>query len=354
MKFETIESLPGSPEQQDIFEPHMPGVDLLSDMDGFFIQVRKLLEADNTDEFIQKTDVGILDPADYAEGNSLHGQRHVAVITPGRMISLAPAPPPNTMSEKDLASIRSILPSEKPLRITAISYTYLRAYMEDKTKTKCIPFLGFMLAFAYLGHNVIVFEGHPSALEFGVKNSDVLFIDSGMLPFLQENWSEVAFQSMNPNPSIFIHDRKFYVLLPVRKTNSPPGWRTTEPDGEASYTNLLLTYFAQTDDKSRKINITSGLPLPNLKEFTTNPEELEYISLLPFKYDKLDADTVIKIIWDTSSPANFLDFAGILKSKKRALKAKVVLSGNKTIELFFQLKLSRTSDGKQQLDISFS
>jgi len=353
MKFENIESLPGSPEPADIFEPHMPGVDLLSDMEGFFIQVRQLLEADNTDNFVQKAGLGLLATPEDTRGETPKGQRYVAVITPGRMISLAPAPLPNTKSEKELASVKSILPSEKPLQITAISYTKLQAYMEDKTKTKCIPFLGFMLAFAYLGHNVIVFEGHPSALEFGVKNSDVLFIDSGMLPFLQENWAEVAFQSMKPNSSIFLHDRNSYALLPVVKKNSPPGWRTTEPDGEASYTNLLLTYFAQIPDKTRNLRITSGLPLPNLKEFTTNPDELEYISLLPFDYQKLDADTVIKIIWDTSAPANFLDFAGILKSKQRKLKAKVVLSGNRTIELSFKLSLSKTSDGKQQLDVSF-
>ena len=306
MKFENIESLPGSPEPADIFEPHMPGVDLLSDMEGFFVQVRELLEADNTDEFVQQAGLGLFVPPEYSGGTNPKGQRHIAVITPGRMISLAAAPLPNTKSEKELAPIKSILPSEKPLQITAISYTKLKAYMEDKTKTKCIPFLGFLLAFAYLGHNVIVFEGHPSALEYGVKNSDVLFIDSGMLPFLAEDWAEVVFKSMKPNSKAFIHERKNYQLIPVVKKNSPPGWRYSEPDGEASYTNILLTTLAKSGDKTKTISIISGQSLPNLKDLTTDTEEFEYISKLPFRYEKLNADIVTKSFGITPSPPAFL------------------------------------------------
>jgi hypothetical protein len=347
MKFENIDSLPGSPEPADIFEPHMPGVDLLSDMEGFFIQVRELLEADNSDEFVQKAGLGLLAPPEYSGGSTPKGQRHVAVITPGRMISLAPAPLPNTKSEKELAPVKSVLPSEKPLQITAISYTKLQAYMEDKTKTKCIPFFGFMLAFAYLGHNVIVFEGHPSALEFGVKNSDVLFIDSGMLPFLVENWAEVVFKSMKPNSKIFIHERKNYQLIPVVKKNSPPGWRYSEPDGEASYTNMLLTAMSKPGDKTQIANIISGQPLPNPKEFTTDKDQIEYISTLPFRYEKLNADVVIKILWGHGRPANLRE----LLQSTRTLKGKFADSDHKLRDLSFQLKLSKTGDGKKQLAV---
>ncbi len=59
MQFKNIESLPGSPQPEDIFEPHMPGVDLLSDMDGFFMQVRKLLEAKNINEYVQNADLSL-------------------------------------------------------------------------------------------------------------------------------------------------------------------------------------------------------------------------------------------------------------------------------------------------------
>jgi hypothetical protein len=344
MQFEHIASLPGSPEPADIFEPHMPGVDLLSDMEGFFVQVRELLETENTSAYIQKAGLSVLIPSNQAGEATAKGQRHVAVITPGRMISLVPAPRLHSLSEKQLAPVKSILPSQVPLQISAISYTKLEAYVQDTTKTKCIPFLGFLLAFAYLGHNVIVFEGHPSALAFGVKNSDVLFIDSGMLPFLAENWAEVAFQSMEPNPKIFIHERKNFSLTPVVKKNSPPGWRRSEPDGEQSYVNILLTTLGKANYK-QSVHINSGQPVPNPREFTTNPDELDYISTLPFKYDQLNTDFIIKFLWDISKPEN------PPAQSTKIFKAKLFESGGKSRDVSFQLKLSKPLFGKQQLEI---
>lgn len=345
MQFEHIGSLPGSPKSTDIFEPHMPGVDLLSDMEGFFLQVRELLEAENADEFVQKAGLGLLVPPNYARQESSKGQRHVAIITPGRMISLAPAPRPNTKSEKELAPIKKLLPSEKPLQITAISYTKLEAYLADETKLKCIPFLGFLAAFAYLGHNVIVFEGHPSALEFGVKNSDVLFIDSAMLPFIGDDWANIVFSVMKPNPKIFLHERKNFQLTPIVKKSSPQGWRRSEPDGEQSYVNILLTTLGKANYKRENIYIKSGEPAPNPKEFTTDPDELEYISTLPFKYDKLNTDFIIKFLWDISKAEKMLD-----KSTK-IFNAKLFEAEGKSKDVSFQLKLSKTFLGKQKLEI---
>jgi hypothetical protein len=347
MRFRNIESLPGSPQPADIFEPHMPGVDLLSDMDGFFVQVRELLEAKNIYEHTQSAGLSLLDHPDKSGKETPQGLRHVAVITPGRIISLAPAPLSNTISEKELASLESLLPSETPLQITSISYTKLEAYVKDTTKTKCIPFLGYLLAFASLGHNVVVFEGHPSALASGVRNSDVLIIDSGMLPFMSEDWADAVFQAMKPNPKVFIHERKNYELTPIVRKSSPPGWRYSEPDGEASYTNMLLTAMSKPGDKTQIANIISGQPLPNPKEFTTDKDQLEYISTLPFRYEKLNADMVIKILWGHGRPANLHD----LFQSTRTLKGKFADSDHKLRDISFQLKLSKTSDGKKQLAV---
>jgi hypothetical protein len=348
MEFQNIESLPGSPEPADIFEPHMPGVDLLSDMDGFFAQVRKLLEVKNISEYIQRNaGLSILVHPDEAGKEIPEGVRYVAIITPGRIIRLAPTPVPITTSEKELASVKSLLQSDKPLQITAVSYTKLEALMADTTNMKCIPFLGYLLAFASLGHNVIVFEGHLSALAAGVRNSDVLIIDSGMLPFLAENWAEIVYQAMNPNPKVFIHDRKTYSLLPIVRKSSAPGWRYSEPDGEASYTNMLLTAMAKEGNTTQVASIMSGQPLPDPKEFTTDRDQLEYISTLPFRYDKLNADMVIGIIWKNGRPSNLRD----LFQSTKILKGKVAVSSSKVIDVSFQLKLSKTDSGKQQLDV---
>lgn len=347
MKFQNIESLPGSPEPADIFEPHMPGVDLLSDMDGFFTQVRELLEVKNINEYIQNAGLRLLDHPDKSGKEIPEGLRHVAVVTPGRIIRLIPAPFPITKSEKELASVKSLLSSDTPLRITAVSYTKLEALMTDTTSMKCIPFLGYLLAFASLGHNVIVFEGHPSALAAGVRHSDMLIIDSGMLPFLAENWAEIVYEAMNPNPKVFIHERKTYSLMPIVRKSSAPGWRYSEPDGEASYTNMLLTAMGKEGNTTQVARIISGQPLPNPKDFTTDKDELEYISTLPFRYDKLNADMVIGIIWNNARRANLRD----LYQSTKTLKAKVALSSSEMIEVSFQLKLSKTDRGKQQLEV---
>lgn len=118
MEFKNIESLPGSPEPKDIFEPHMPGVDVLSDMDAFFADIRRQLETDSGSEGLQK------------------GQRRVAIITPGRMTIFVPAPPPNTIPQTELDPAKQILPANQPLNISVISYTKLEALLKDENKIK--------------------------------------------------------------------------------------------------------------------------------------------------------------------------------------------------------------------------
>jgi hypothetical protein len=166
----------------------MPGVDRPADLAEVFAKARQM----------------VADPA----------QPRVAIVTPGRMVMLVPAPrkPPQT----GLAGIKALLKSDSPLAITAVSYTKLDAMMADEEKTKCIPFLGHLLAMAFLGHKVIVFEGHRSAFEEGVTAADVVLVDSGMVPFLQADWTPTAFRLMKPGGRLLVHDRANYSLIEVR------------------------------------------------------------------------------------------------------------------------------------------
>lgn len=346
MQFEHIKVLPGSPAPKDLFEPHMPDVDLLSDMDGFFVQVRRLLDAEDTNKFIGQAGLGGFVPPDYANQQHYQGQRYVAIITPGRVISLAHAPRPGSKSKEELKPIRSILRSETPLQITAISYTKLEAYMADDTKLKCIPFLGFLAAFAYLGHNVLVFEGHPSALEAGVRNSDVVLIDDGMLPFLGENWATTVFNAIKSDARVFLHERKDFELTPIARKKSPPGWRRSEPDGEQSYVNMLLTSLGKSNYKDH-VTIIAGEAAPDIKQFTTDPEQLEYVSALPFKYDRLNTHFIVHYLWDIGKADGVVDK---IRSTK-TFRAKLVGSHGKAEDIAFQFRLSKTKDGKQQLEI---
>jgi len=150
------------PEPSDPFEPRMPEVDVPPDMPGLFTKAR--IEIASGDE------------------------RRVGIVTPGRMILLLPAPRPGSIPKEFVTQVSQLLPSAKPLNITFVGYTQLDVLMKDKAK--CIPQLGQLLGFAYLGHNVVVFEGHPSAFEYPLRDCDVLMIDSGMLrSFKRIGWT---------------------------------------------------------------------------------------------------------------------------------------------------------------------
>lgn len=199
MDLKHVQSFPGSPKPPDLFQPHMPGVDLLSDMDALFAKARSELAS------------GCPSLEDQ-EGSSQmeEGQRCIAIITPGRMIMFVPGLAPGSQPPERIDPIKRLLGADGPLNITVVTYTLLEALMKDKAR--CIPFLGYLFAFSYIGHSVVVFEGHPSAFESGVRDSDVLFVDSAMLPFVQEDWLDVAGRVMRPNARMFVHDRETYTL----------------------------------------------------------------------------------------------------------------------------------------------
>ena len=320
-----VRSIEGSPRPSDIYEPHMPGVELLSDMDELFRTARAQLESGEVP----------------LEGG-VKGQRAVAVVTPGRLIMFQPTAPPGSIRGEQVENAKKLMPPDPPLRISAVSYTLLEAFMKDETKTKCIPFFGFLIGFAYIGHNVVVFEGHPTAFESGVRDCDVLIIDSGMLPFIQEDWFEAARRSMRPGAKVFVHKRESFTLMPVAPSGRPPGWQYSEYDGERSYANSLLTTLAQGTSPSTQV--TSGRPLPDLAALTTDPDLLDWIAGLPFQYDRLDADKVIEAV------SGLAEWGGLFRHKGH-ISVRLALPGGKLVPVYFSLRLTKDSDGRRQLVI---
>src|SRR5438128_6920797 len=122
-----------------------------------------------------------------------HG-RHVIIVTPGRMLKFQPCPPPGSMADASVQNVERTMPSTVKRNVAAIAYTELEALQKDAARA--IPFLGFFLGFAYIGHAVWVFEGHPSALAAGCREADVLLVDSATLPHLQTDWAAVASRAM--------------------------------------------------------------------------------------------------------------------------------------------------------------
>ncbi|MDQ2667524.1 MAG: hypothetical protein M3Z05_16130 [Gemmatimonadota bacterium] len=68
-------------------------------------------------------------------------------------------------------------------------------------------------------------------------------------------------------------------------SNSP-----TEPDGEASYVNCLLTTLAKCAVVT--VTLLPGRGVPPLGQFVETDEERDWIATLPFRYENLDADKV--------------------------------------------------------------
>lgn len=318
-----IRSTEGPPEPADIFEPHMPGVDLYSDMDGRFRLAR---------EALAKGDI----PGD----DIRPGQRAVAIVTPGRILMYQPCPPPGSIPASTVEPAKQMFPPGRPLNITAVSYTYIKVFIEDRAK--CIPFLGHLMSWSYIGHSVLVFEGHPSAFEAGVRDSDVLLVDSAMLPFMQEDWFQVARKVMRPGAKVFVHKRDTYTLMPVAASQHPPGWQYSEYGGEPSYANCLLMTLAR--GTSPAVEITSGRPLPNPAGLTNDPKALDWIAELPFDYDRLDADAVINLILQAAGWGRF--------TKTAVLRARLAGETHKAREYVqFNLTLTKDAEGRRRLRI---
>jgi hypothetical protein len=136
----------------------------------------------------------------------------VIIVTPGRMLMVQPSPAPGSMAPEKVASVEQMMPSKAKRHVAAIAFTEASGLLKDAPKA--IPFLGFLLGFAYIGHSVWVFEGHPSALSAGCRDADVLIVDSAMVSHLQQDWIAVASSAMK-HPEIYVHDRKTYSLRKV-------------------------------------------------------------------------------------------------------------------------------------------
>ena len=198
MQNESINPSSSSSEFPDSFAPHMPVVNILPDMDSLFAQARNTVIAGCSQ---------LGGPKD---------QKCIAIITPKREIVLFPSSPPHSKLPEEIEPIKKLIPSDRPLDVTVVSYTdQLEASMTATEINNYIPFFGYLLALAYIGHHVVVFEGDASAFESGVKNTDVLFVDSGMAPFLQKNWFEVACRIMRNPHKVFRHERATYSLQQI-------------------------------------------------------------------------------------------------------------------------------------------
>jgi hypothetical protein len=312
-------------KRDDPLAPRMPDVDIHTDVAGLFADVRAKVSW-------------------YRFSNEQKaGRPCVGIISPDRTISFLAAPASAELPQELVDANKACIPHTKPLNITAVSFTGLRPPGEIKRMT----FICCLLPFASIGHSIVVFEGHVSGFEAALKDADVLVIDSGMLPFLQSNWFEVARGVFRDKGRIRMFDRKTMRLPPVVPSKAASGWSyATEPDGERSYVNSLLTTLAQRDPIP--VQLYCDERLPELPGLATSPQEIEWTTALPFDYGALNVEEIIRLIENSPglkwSPAQ----AGQASGRVRMELAE---SGGSARNVWFQLLLMEDSPKGRSLRI---
>jgi hypothetical protein len=177
--------------QVEIYQPHMPVVDVTENLEEIFTDARRAARGETRPP---------------GAGSD---ERFYVVVTPGRMVMYKPCPPPSSMPPEQVAQIERLLPSTAKRNIAVIANTELQAMMKEISKA--IPFVGLLMGFAYIGHAVWIFEGHPGALQAGCREADLLIVDGGMLPFLDKDWTQSAQNAMR-NKEVYVHDRATFKL----------------------------------------------------------------------------------------------------------------------------------------------
>jgi hypothetical protein len=284
-------------EGDDPLAPRMPEVAVGPNIAELFAQVRSML------------------PRDRRLGKVDAGEPWLGIVCPDRSYLLLTLPVAAEMPHELVEMNRACIPHTRPLHITAVSFTGLR----PSSDIKSMPFIACILPLASIGHNIVVFEGHESGFEPALTDADVLVIDSGMLPFLQQDWFAVARRAFRDKGRIRMFDQKTKSLPPVVPSKAPRGWAyATEPDGEMSYVNALLTTLARRPPVSVQLGCGDAR-LPELPRLAVSPEEIEWTLALPFDYGSLNVGEVIRIICNAPgirwSPAQQGQTSGTVRMK---------------------------------------
>jgi len=265
--------------------------------------------------------------------------RGVVLVGPDRAVMVLPVPPRSPRMDAQAPKVPDI-PSDRPRNIAVIANTGILAAVHGKPPdlqeaAKVIPFLGMLIAFGYAGHRVWIFEGHASALAAGLERAEIFLLDCGMLPLLQNDWMSVAQRVMDPPRRVLIHSRERYALMPVVPASTPEGWTYSEPDGEASYVNCLLTTLAKSG-AGASAKLVTAAPLPDLTGLTQDASELEWIANLPFRYDQLDAGKAIELlanrrsVWQRLKNEWLVKTVLITQGKQRTCQFSLRLDADKT------------------------
>ncbi len=153
--------------------------------------------------------------------------RGVSLVTSSHAHVVLPAPPPGSISPQMTAGVKSFMPSDEPRNIAAVEAPGTLDGDGDEQPSlaeisRNVPFMGLLIALAYTGHAVWLFEGSPATLVPGCSEADVLIVDSKAISALGAGWQEDAVAAMR-NANILVYDRTREKIGAWRTAGVVPG-----------------------------------------------------------------------------------------------------------------------------------
>ena len=149
----------------------------------------------------------------------------LVIVKPDRTLMVMPRMAKTAELERMAAGMRGVVPDTEQRNIAAIAFTVFEGGPDGvsgiEQVSKSIPFFGMLAGLSYIGHAVWVFEGHPTALSAGCRDSDLLLVDSAMRPLLERGWDTTAAAVMR-SANIVVHNRANFTLSAVRKVGTDP------------------------------------------------------------------------------------------------------------------------------------
>jgi hypothetical protein len=138
--------------------------------------------------------------------------RRIVILRSDGQYLLIPAGTKESMAPKLVAAAESLLPSSVQRNVAVVGDTSWAAAPALETANQAIPFFGYLIGFAAIGHAVWIFDARNAAkLTAGCRSADVLIVDSAHQAALPDNWQAIAAKVMR-NPQILVHDRATYQL----------------------------------------------------------------------------------------------------------------------------------------------
>jgi hypothetical protein len=146
--------------------------------------------------------------------------RGVAVLTPERKVTIIPRLPGTPAVQNMTANLNKMIPADTKRNIAGIGYTAAASLSAPNDPRQSAPFFALLSGLCYLGHAVWVFEGHPSALEAGCREADVLIVDSGVRQLLTAGWVDRVAAVMR-NANVLVFDRVAAKLMVLKRVGAP-------------------------------------------------------------------------------------------------------------------------------------